>query len=146
MRIHSLFSAWERTGEPPIAVFNRLMSFAAIEGHPLNADFFHNLLWSKTLVKRELFWTIPLVDEDLADEQGELARFFRWCDAAGRQCSDEQARLASTVLLWVTSTTNSKNRDLATDSTIRLLKGRSIPTSRLVERFIHIPDHCDQGT
>lgn len=139
-RIRRLFVAWERTGEPPIAVFYRLMSFAAIECHPLNADFLHSLLWSKPLVDREVFWTVPLGYEDLSNEREELGRFIGWCEAAGPRCSDEQARLASGVLLWLTSSTNQKNRDCATDSTIRLLQGRHVPTSQLVDHFWEVDD------
>ncbi|WP_434110100.1 hypothetical protein [Paraburkholderia caffeinilytica] len=139
-RIRHLFAEWEQTGEPPVEVFNRLMNFAAIEGHPLNADFLHYMLSSKALVEREVFWTIQLGYEDLSEGKGELQRFVRWCDAAGPRCSDEQARLAANVLLWLTSTTNQKNRDRATDSAIRLLRGRSGPISRLVQRFWEVDD------
>jgi len=139
-RVRRLFADWEKTGEPPIEVFKRLMSFAAIEGHPLNADFLHNLLWSKTLAKRELLWTLQLGYADLLDKQDELGSFVHWCEVAGRRCSDEQARLASTVLLWLTSTANQINRDRATDSAIRLLQGRPGPTSRMVERFWEVDD------
>jgi len=139
-RVRRLFTKWEKTGEPPIEVFKRLMSFAAIQGHPLNADFLHDLLWSKTLAKRELLWTIQIGYADLLDEQDELGSFIHWCEVAGRRCSDEQARLASTVLLWLTSTTNQKNRDRATDSAILLLQGRPAPTFRMVERFWEVDD------
>ena len=140
VRVQRLFADWEQTGEPPISVFNRLMSFAAIEDHPLNADFLHCLLQSKTLVDREVFWTVPLGYEDLSNKREELGRFIGWCEAAGPRCSDEQARLASNVLLWLTSSTNQKNRDCATDSTIRLLEGRLGPTSQLVDHFWEVND------
>lgn len=140
VHVRHLFEVWQRTGEARISVFHRLMSFAAIEDHPLNADFLHNYLWESELIEREVLWTVPLGYEDLSDEWGELRSFIGWCEAAGTRCSDEQARLAANVLLWLTSSTNQKNRDQATDSTIRLLKGRPGPMSQLVDRFWEVDD------
>lgn len=139
-QIQAFFNDWTKTGEPPIDVVNGLINFAAIEGHPLNADFLHDILWSKTLAEREIFWTIQIGDEDFLGGREQISLFVRWCEMAGRRCSDEQARLASTVLLWFTSTTNRENRDHATDSIIRLLRGRVCPTLQLIDRFWEVND------
>ncbi len=139
-QIRALFNDWTKTGESPFDVFNGLVNFSAIEGHPLNADFLHDILWSKSLVEREILWSTQVGDEDFLEGREQISLFIRWCEMAGRRCSDEQARLASTVLLWFTSTTNRENRDQVTDSIIRLLRGRLSPTLRLIDRFWEVND------
>ena len=120
--------------------FEVLFTFACIEQHPLNADYLHSLLSTLDLVKRELIWTVPMSYKVTDSEEWDLDRFVRWCDGARRKCSEEQARLAATVLLWLTSVTNWRARDTATQATIRLLEGRLEATMALVDMFWDVND------
>lgn len=135
------FIQWANADRRPEDVYSRLITFACIEQHPLNADFLHQILVRLSLVERESMWTIALAQEDLsANSDSELRNFVRWCDGAKRRCSDEQARLAATLLLWLTSTTNWRNRDRVTEVAIRLLDGRLSSVLALTDDFWEVND------
>lgn len=139
-KVRVLFSAWSRTGQSEGRIYGELFTFGCIEQHPLNADFFHTILADKDFATREEHWTAAVADQ-LTDAAGiDLLGFTRWCDGAKGLCSDEQARLASILLIWVTSTTNWSERDRATAAATRLLEGRGEVAHMLFETFWQVDD------
>ena len=139
--VPKLFLAWANSGRMPQEIHEVLLACACLERHPLNADFLHRILSRQSLRNRERLWTDPFAHEDLSFEgDGELHAFVDWCDSAGSRASDEQARLAAIVLIWLTSTTNRSNRNTATRVAIRLLSGRKAPVLQLVETFWAVDD------
>lgn len=122
-QVRGYFARWARRKRPQ-GIWMRLLSFSCIEGHPLNADFLHLQLSKWSMAERDESWSAALAGHDLDDPQDELAQFAHWCDGASARCSSEQARLAATVLIWLTTTTNRATRDRATDVAIRLLAQR----------------------
>ena len=140
-KVKQKFLAWANGGRQHSDVYGRLIGFACIAEHPLNADFLHSVLLNMPLQKRESMWTIPLADEDLSAEgEGDLHDFVDWCESARDRVSDEQARLAATVLIWLTSTTNHSNRDKATSVAIRVLAGREKPANAVASTFWAVDD------
>lgn len=120
--------------------FEALFAFGCIEQHPLNADYLHSWLSGLSLVKRECSWTVPMSNQDTDSDDWSLDRFVRWCDGARHRCSDEQARLAATILLWLTAVTNHSARDISTHAAIRLLNGRAEASLALVDMFWDVND------
>lgn len=120
--------------------FTAFFTFACIEDHPLNADFLHAWLSKCELVDRELYWTVPMANQDTEAEDANLDGLIRWCDGARNMCSNEQARLAATMLLWLTSTSNSSDRDKATEAAIRLLAGKAAASLELLDMFWDVND------
>ena len=122
-QILRLFNLWAKTARSPRDVWERILHFACVPGHPLNADRLHRHLFNLALPARESMWTISLALENPTDQTGEsaVAPFLYWADASAGQASDEQVRLAAIVLLWLTSSPNRELRDRATDIAIRVL-------------------------
>jgi NACHT domain len=121
-RVIQHFRHWANNGIDPHEIWRRLFQYAAISKHPLNADFLNLILKKWSLPTRDLNWTIPLAREDFSDpREGVLSAFFHWADAAPKSLSSEQTRLSCIVLIWLTSTTNPRMRNKATDIAIRLL-------------------------
>jgi hypothetical protein len=117
-----LFRLWAKSQHRPHEVWGKLFQFSCIPAHPLNADFLHRHLIKQLLPVRESNWTVPLALESPNDlSNGTLAPFFHWTDASAGRVSEEQSRLAVTVLLWVTSSPNRELRDQAADIAIRVL-------------------------
>lgn len=140
-KVSQKFLAWANGGRRHDDVYGRLIGFACIAEHPLNADFLHRVLLNMPLQKRECMWTIPLAEEDLSAEGvGDLHDFVDWCESARDRASEEQARLAATVLIWLTSTTNHSNRDKATSVAIRVLAGRGMPANAVASAFWVVDD------
>lgn len=140
-KVRANFLAWANAGRGHDDIYGVLIGFACIAEHPLNADFLHNALMKMPLQKRERMWTIPLANEDLTTEgEGTLPDFVDWCESARDRANDEQARLAATVLIWLTSTTNHRNRDKATSVAIRVLAGRVEPTCAISRAFWEVDD------
>ncbi len=140
-KVRQKFLAWANGGRRLGDVYGRLIGFACIAEHPLNADFLHRVLLNMPLPKRECMWTVPLAEEDLSAEgEGDLHDFVDWCESARDRASDEQARLAATVLVWLTSTTNHSNRDRATSVAIRVLAGRKTPVNAVTSAFWEVDD------
>ena len=140
-KVKKKFLSWANGGRRHSDVYGRLIGFACISEHPLNADFLHHVLMNMPLQKRECMWTIPLAMEDLSEEGGgDLHDFLNWCESAHARASDEQARLAATVLIWLTSTTNHRNRDKATSIAIRVLAGRQTAASTVASAFWAVDD------
>jgi hypothetical protein len=143
-RIVPLFLRWADTQQNSRNVFARLIEFSCVPAHPLNADFLHNRLMGWELWRRETTWTIPLAHESPTDQFGGsiLAPFLHWVDAAAGKASEEQARLAAIVLLWVTSSPNRELRRCATDTAIRILVacGSGDVCLRLLEGFWDVND------
>ncbi len=140
-KVSQKFLAWANGGRRHGDVYGRLIGFACITEHPLNADFLHRVLLNMPLPKRECLWTIPLAEEDLSAEgEGDLRDFVDWCESACDRASDEQARLAATVLIWLTSTTNHSNRDKVTRVAIRVLAGREKSVIAVTSAFWEVDD------
>lgn len=122
MHVTHLFKCWANSQRRPHEVLERLFQFSCVPQHPLNADFLHSILFKQSLPVRESNWTVPLASENLDDlDNGILSSFIHWADASAGKSSKEQARLAATVLLWLTSSPNRELRDMATNIAIRVL-------------------------
>ena len=134
--VRRLFSRWSAAEDCDSLIHAELFRFSYIEGHPLNADYVHELLSSQVLAERELNWTIPQEGAPTDASYGLVD----WCDDAGSHCSAEQARLAATLLIWLTSTTNWSRRDRVTRAAIRLLAGRGAVVQGLFTRFWPVDD------
>ena len=143
-KIVRFFALWANSERNQPAVWDRLLQFACIPAHPLNADFLHHHLLTLPLPERELSWTIQFALESPTDQTGGslVAPFLYWADASAGQASDEQVRLSSIVLLWLTSSPSRDLRDRATDITIRILAAsRSGPICMwLLEGFWEVND------
>jgi len=122
-KIVRLFALWANHQREHRAVWERIFQFSCVPAHPLNADFLHRHLFKLTLPQRESSWTISLAWENPTDQTGEsfIAPFLYWADALAGKGSDEQARLAAIVLLWLTSSPSRELRDRAADIAIRIL-------------------------
>ncbi|MDR3369079.1 ATP-binding protein [Rhodoferax sp.] len=143
-KIVRLFALWANNQSYQRTVWVRVLQFSCVPAHPLNADFLHRHLLKLELPQRELSWTVPLALESSTDQTGEsiVAPFLYWADASAGKASDEQVRLAATVLLWLTSSPNRELRDRATDIAIRILvASRSGAVCvRLLEAFWEVND------
>ena len=143
-KIGRFFALWANSERDQPAVWDRLLQFACIPAHPLNADFLHHHLLKLPLPERELSWTIQFALESPTDQTGGslVAPFLYWADASAGQASDEQVRLSAIVLLWLTSSPSRDLRDRATDITIRILAAsRSGPICMwLLEGFWEVND------
>ncbi len=139
-----LFAAWANQADDLGQVWERLFQFACIPGHPLNADRLHTYLSQLDLPAREQKWTVPLAKEDPDDQaEGVVGPFLCWADAAAGKASEEQSRLATQVLLWLTSSPNRELRDRATDASIRMLVAcprAGAVCTHLMERFWAVND------
>ncbi|MDO8778035.1 MAG: hypothetical protein Q7K57_56830 [Burkholderiaceae bacterium] len=122
-KIVRLFDLWAKSQSDQRTVFERLLEFSCVPTHPLNAEFLHRHLMQLSLPAREMRWTVSLAVENPTDQTGEsaVAPFLYWADASAGKASDEQVRLASIVLLWLTSSPSRGLRDRATDIAIRVL-------------------------
>lgn len=143
-KVVRLFLFWANAQQNTRDVLHRLIEFSCVPAHPLNADFLHGRLIGWDLAKREKTWTIPLAHENPTDLSGEsiISPFLQWVEASVGKASEEQVRLAATLLLWLTSSPNRELRKLATDSAIRILAARgSVDVClRLLEGFWDVND------
>jgi hypothetical protein len=143
-KIVRLFALWANNQLGQLAVLERLLEFSCVPTHPLNADYLHRHLMKLALPARELSWTVPLALEDPTSQTGEsaVAPFLYWADASVGKASDEQARLAAIVLLWLTSSPSRELRGMATDIAIRVLvaSGSGAICIRLLEDFWEVND------
>jgi len=143
-KILRYFSLWTKTQGFGRRIWERLFQFSCVPNHPLNAAYLHRHLMGWSLPERETHWTVPLATEQLTEQVGQsvLSPFLFWSEASVGKSTDEQARLAAIVLLWLTSSPNRKLRDLATDIAIRLLvsKASAGVCVSLLERFWDVND------
>jgi hypothetical protein len=122
-------------------LFYELIELAAIPGHPFNADWMHKFLNSRPMSKRENPWTWAVSTYAAEDERFEANRFLHWSQNVPTDIvSEEQARLAATMLGWFFCCTNVKLRDDATHAAIRILKRHKAATLKFIETFDAVDD------
>lgn len=107
--------------------------------HPLNADFLHEVLATKTMALRDAVLA-PWYHHTHATG-GSVDRLIRWArEKPLEQVGDETARLWITALLWCTSATDRRVRDTASLAAVRLLTRHPHHAARSLERFTAVDD------
>lgn len=143
-KVVRFFLQWANYQPDNLDVLARLIEFSCVPAHPLNADFLHERLVSWDLPLRETTWTIPLAHENPTGNSGEsvISPFIQWVESSIGKATEEQVRLAVTVLIWLTSSTNRKLRKIATDTAIRSLvgSGSGDVCLRLLDQFWDVND------
>ena len=91
-------------------VLKTILAVAAIPGHPLNADWLHNVLKSRSMPARDVVWSIRTYFA--FDRGGVLDRLIRW-SARGPypDCSDDMVELAAVPLVWTFTSPNRRMRE-----------------------------------
>jgi len=117
------------------------LKVATIPGHPYNAKNIHESLKSLKLHERELIWTIPLADLTNGEEQNIVDEILQWAfNVPEHLISNEQAELIALLLTWMFSSNFRFLRKRASLALIRILRGRSNITAKLVEEFHNCND------
>jgi hypothetical protein len=139
-RARALFAAAEKKSRYlNDAVFDAVLSVAAIPDHPLNADHVHRVLARQPMADRDAWWGIRTYYA-LGDE-GPLDRLIRWA-ARGpyRDCPDDVLRLAATILAWTLTSPNRYLRDYVTKALRQMLASRPDVLRGIVSRFADVDD------
>ena len=120
-------------------VLETILSVAPSPGHPLNADFLHELLKKSPMPERDVAWSMPTYTA--FDYGGTLDRLIRWA-ARGPypNCTDEVVELASIPIVWTFTSPNRRLRDYATKALSRLLSGHLSVLRSLIRRFGSVDD------
>lgn len=113
--------------------------------HPWNADRLHQFLMKRSLPERDRFWSIHvgLSDWEQRENRDESAvrSIINWASSVELKSLDqERVRLAGIVLIWMTSCTNSKVRDQATKSVVRIITSNPEVMKDLIETFQCVDD------
>ena len=131
-------------GLSPAEVFDVLLMIATVPGHPLNADYLHELLKRWSMPDRDTRWSIYLHDAYAYGDDGPVHRLLDWANdlSAGARASldDDVVELTATTLAWMLTASNRFVRDRATKGLVWILTGRPEATKRLVERFCDVDD------
>jgi len=122
-----------------------LLGLSSEPNHPWNADFIHERLISKAMPERDRFWsthiTISDSNEEDNSEESILRALIEWGYSGTLiEVEIERVRLCSTILIWMTSSTNRKVRDQATKSAVRLLSNFPSLIIQILTNFSEVDD------
>jgi len=122
-------------------LMTNLVDLAAVPEKRFNADYIHEKLSRMKLAQREKEWTISVSNETFHSQDCQLNRFVGWClKVPAERLSEEQTRLACTLLTWCFASTHVAFRDKVTRGAIRLLCGNPGVTVGIIDRFSGVDD------
>ena len=128
-------------GEAGIDLIRTLIRVSTIPKHRYNSEFLGKQLLGFNLPDREHAWTIPIASMSVWEIGGTLDSFVDWCfRVPTRLIPDEQALLASRLLLWFCTSNHRGLRKRATLSAIRLLVSRPQLVEVLVRELGDVDD------
>ena len=120
-------------------VLETILEIASCPGHPLNADWLHNVLMSCSMPERDIAWSIPTYFA--FDEGGVLDRLIRWSSRGPYpDYPEEVIELAVVPLVWTFTSPNRRMRDYATKTLAQLLSGSLSVLPSLIRRFEGVND------
>lgn len=127
-----------------------LISCAAIENHPLNADYLHSKLSGLSMADIDTDWTqfisqnyINYFDKDYHNANNYFSLkhlilpFLKMNDIT---FSDQTCELLATLFIWFTVSTNRILRDIATIATVNILRNKEDLALKIFEKFKNIED------
>lgn len=128
--------------KPTLDIF---LALATEPSHPWNADMLSRNLIAMNMPDRDAFWSthIAISDtfEDGEESESVLRALIEWAHSGDlSNVESEQIRLCSTVLMWVTSSTNRKVRDQATKALVKMLSIHFELLLDLLEQFKDVDD------
>ena len=116
-----------------------LFRLAARPGHPLNADFLHQLLSGLNMATRDQFLVGWLHTSH--GTSGAIDRLIRWgTEKPLDHVTEQSARLWVTALLWATSATDRRVREPATIAAARLVARHPKQAATLLDQFNVVDD------
>ena len=123
-----------------VEAIDTLLTVSTIPDHPLNADFFDELLRKQSMPDRDAWWSTYL--HHAWNTDGPVDRLVDWASnlSADNALETSVVDLAATTLAWMLTTSNRFLRDRATKALVSLLTGRLECTTRLVARFSDVDD------
>ena len=120
-------------------VLKMVLEIAPCPGHPLNADWLHNMLKSWSIPQRDVAWSIPTYFA--FDRGGVLDRLIRWASRGPYpDCPEEVIALAAVPLVWTFTSPNRRMRDYTTKALARLFSGSLSVLPSLIRRFEGVND------
>lgn len=128
----------QNTGLDILPTYIRL---STIPQHPFNSEFLGKQLLNLKLPERELEWTIPVSELFCWNDHSILEEFIDWSFRAPTHLiPDEQALLATRLLLWLCSTNQRALRKRSSLAAIRLLFDRPQVVRQLISEFKDVDD------
>jgi hypothetical protein len=120
-------------------IWDRLIRFACVPGHPLNAEWLHGHLAGYEVADRDTSWSTWLVGATDIDEETAVRRLIRWAwpvDLRDRAAvPDDVAQLATQVLGWFLTTTDRRVRDRATKAIVSVAERVPAAFATTLARF-----------
>ncbi|HVK19991.1 MAG TPA: hypothetical protein VM677_01385 [Actinokineospora sp.] len=115
-----------------------VLSLAPREAHPGNADWLHAQLLQQAMPDRDATWSIATFNVD--QNSDAYRRLTRWAERFTNTVGDEEARLASTLLMWLLTSPNRFLRDGASKTLVTLLSKHLAVASSLVRSAMETDD------
>jgi hypothetical protein len=127
------------------AFLDTIVSVSASVGHPLNSDFLHRELSSRSMADRDACWTGYLhfkYSRNFEEGASSVQRIidWAWSYADKAPLNAESAFLLAQAITWFFTSTNRPLRDSATKALIALLENRIDTLLRLLQAFEKVND------
>lgn len=129
----------------PETWYYKLTELSVIKKHPFNANYFHSMMSSITMPKRDAAFQFffngcaGYDDERLANPLRRLIDW-AWSEGVSEKTDVESARLASIMLCWLLSSTYIKHRDEATKALVNLLSEQVDVLIKTMRSFEKVDD------
>ncbi|MCK3942081.1 hypothetical protein HCC47_04305 [Streptococcus suis] len=122
------------------SVLRVLIENCSKEKSPLNAEFLHEILFTKKLSERDGFW-LPFINQ-LAYEDERVYQLISLYDNGDRinGLSKEKTKLILTLFTWLLSSSNRKLRDVTSKAMIEILKYDFELSEFLLRKFEDVND------
>ncbi|HFI0336557.1 TPA: hypothetical protein ACGOV2_001058 [Streptococcus suis] len=122
------------------SVLRVLIENCSKEKSPLNAEFLHEILFTKKLSERDGFW-LPFINQ-LAYEDERVYQLISLYDNGDRinGLSKEKNKLILTLFTWLLSSSNRKLRDVTSKAMIEILKYDFELSEFLLRKFEDVND------
>ena len=134
----SILDEAEKAGLNLLPAFIKI---STIPQHPFNSEFLGVRLANLGMPDREWAWTIPVAEMSASSDDTILEAFIDWSFRAPiHLIPDEQALLASRLLLWFCTSNYRALRKRATIASIRLLVGRPHLVRILINELHSVDD------
>lgn len=127
-----------------------IISAALIENHPLNANYLHEKLKDLSMSDIDADWT-QFISQNYVNyydrEYSNANNFFSikhiimpFLKLNNITLNDNAIELITTLLIWFTTSTNKELRDLATITSVNLLRNREDVAIKLLNKFKGVKD------
>lgn len=127
-----------------------LISCAAIENHPLNANYLHSKLSKLSMAEIDADWTqfisqnyTNYFDSDYHNTNNYFSikhLILPFLKMNNIPFSDQTCELLATLFIWFTVSTNRILRDIATIATVNILRNKEDLAIKIFEKFKNIDD------